>query len=272
MKRVSGAFTLIELLVVIAIIALLVSILLPSLAGARDLARTTTCLTNLRAIAQADAQYTQNNNEFLFVAGYNLKVWEDSPLDDERGWPELLAMEKLIDLPTSSQPGQIAASSVMRCASGGASLKPWGWNWGSLSNAGYEMKTAGGDYYQGWYQANGEDWNGYMFPHSQYEASGSGRKYMHRLDGLRKDIPLSSMVAVLDGPLMHQHQGNRIPAWHARGRDVNVGFLDGSARSVSRVDDLPLGSYWDFANTWDDGGEVLMPINKHGSWSAGRQY
>lgn len=41
------AFTLIELLVVVAIIALLVAVLLPNLAAAREQGRRTKCLANL---------------------------------------------------------------------------------------------------------------------------------------------------------------------------------------------------------------------------------
>lgn len=64
-RKQSGGFTLIELLVAIAIIALLISILLPSLGAARRTARNVICQNNLRQVAIAQNGYASTNKDWL---------------------------------------------------------------------------------------------------------------------------------------------------------------------------------------------------------------
>ena len=64
-RKTSAAFTLIELLVVVAIIALLISILLPSLQRAREQAKSVKCLSNLKMLGQGVITYASECNDGL---------------------------------------------------------------------------------------------------------------------------------------------------------------------------------------------------------------
>ena len=75
------AFTLIELLVVIGIIALLVGVLLPVLAKARESSKRTACLANLRTIAQSIYMYANDNRDYL--PNWNPPtIWYDNAASD----------------------------------------------------------------------------------------------------------------------------------------------------------------------------------------------
>ena len=68
-RNLSKAFTLIELLVVIAIIAILAAILFPVFAQAKEAAKATTCLSNLKQIGTSSAMYAADYDD-LWVPSY----------------------------------------------------------------------------------------------------------------------------------------------------------------------------------------------------------
>ncbi len=65
MPRLNKGFTLIELLVVIAIIGILAGILLPVLSRARESARRTQCMSNVKQIGMGLIMYANENNEMF---------------------------------------------------------------------------------------------------------------------------------------------------------------------------------------------------------------
>src|SRR4051794_23052061 len=77
-RRSASAFTLVELLVVIGIIALLISILLPSLSKAREQGRQVKCASNLKQIGNALQVYL-NTFKGVVPQFRNDGRWEDPP-------------------------------------------------------------------------------------------------------------------------------------------------------------------------------------------------
>ena len=87
-NREAKAFTLIELLVVIAIIAILAAILFPVFAQAREAARQTACLSNLKQIGLGIKMYASDYDELLPMGTYSSeRNWEVNPdVAGNQGW------------------------------------------------------------------------------------------------------------------------------------------------------------------------------------------
>jgi len=96
MENGRRAFTLIELLVVIAIIAVLAAILFPVFAQAREAARRTSCLSNMRQLGMGLDMYIQDNDHLCFFFGHDRDLSRLNPsaplraTRENRWWNQIL--------------------------------------------------------------------------------------------------------------------------------------------------------------------------------------
>lgn len=106
-KKHHRAFTLIELLVVIAIISILASILFPVFARARENARRTSCLSNLKQIGLGVMQYTQDYDE-----RYPLALWENPSTYSSAGAASSYIAQSPVDTATPAGAFEVSPGST----------------------------------------------------------------------------------------------------------------------------------------------------------------
>lgn len=91
--RYQKGFTLMELLVVIAIIALLMSIMMPSLSKVKELSRRTICAAQFRQIATIQALYANNFNSWIPRYTDRANIDKPNHVPGVRVWPGTMLAE-----------------------------------------------------------------------------------------------------------------------------------------------------------------------------------
>jgi prepilin-type N-terminal cleavage/methylation domain-containing protein/prepilin-type processing-associated H-X9-DG protein len=241
-KIVHGrAFTLIELLVVVAIIALLIAILLPSLGKAKENAKCTRCLANLKALGMSSMLY---NNEFsdYMCPGYYLVGGSSG-----ENWANIFTYMKYIPVtiqdkgasPITSAPTSFNTSTVLYCPDGLAT------NAGSTTVTnfqdvnGFLPQFAKSVTFRTptltWYGINSLTFDPAHISPARRIANDDANTTDFWLPKVTRLPQPSSLVYLFDGVWSNLDANlNRIFPRHKQGTTTNVMFCDGHGETLAR--------------------------------------
>ncbi|MCC5849895.1 MAG: prepilin-type N-terminal cleavage/methylation domain-containing protein [Verrucomicrobia bacterium] len=227
-------FTLIEMLVVIAILALLISIITPTVNSALHRARTVSCASNMRQISAGMLEYTIANEGRL---PRFQRVANEQPLGPSV-WAGELIIGGFLDAPLQDSQTDIPANSVLRCPAG---LGDQLWNghlpgdqwteslmvhrpWGAV------QKTESGEtkYVHIWYGLNAR--TEHRPEHGWPFIRNNDQTLYTRITAIKE---LDRMVMFFDGVWSHNSGATRVYARHGSPRSVtNIAFFDGHVESI----------------------------------------
>ncbi|QOV88832.1 type II secretion system protein [Humisphaera borealis] len=242
-------FTLVELLVVIGIIALLISILLPSLSRARESAKTTQCLSNMRQIGVALASYAAEFQGHVVAtyADVSGATMTGSHKADAENYATMFVNLRYLPAPElrTMTEGISGQSSIFRCPSGTDDFL-----WNTFTDPGNGAPTPNGRkdmtgarplrtkskssglVIDTWYGVNAviSDFNTIQAPVRRVPASGGTTDY--RIVKMAQIRESSRVPFLFDGIFMHLHfEADRLNARHNNQRTTNILFFDGHAAS-----------------------------------------
>lgn len=258
MRRSSRrGFTLVELLVVIGIIALLISILLPSLSMAQEQARTIKCLSNMKQLGIAFNAYTSETRGYVCPPDVHNSAGAAGSISDF--WSTILVAMGYLKYPPATTGGPPDGDNVFRCPAGNMETKS-GLAADTIPASRTDVNGAMGQLQQSsstggiqpglniynWYAINatstGYKWSPFRRCGTDNQTSSSTQDVVNTAERTSRIRNPTDIVMLFDGVFLNVQamNANRLNARHNKQKYTNILFADGHAESF-RTADLPGG-------------------------------